>query len=91
MRPDSRLVGGSAQADALLTLAFADGSTMKVKTAPSATSTAVNPGAKVSKVRQKGTELNLDFEDGTTWTAHLAQATSSVMLRDAAGKLEYAD
>ena len=86
-----RTLQGSAQEPGLLTLSFADGSTMKIKVAPAATNVAVNSGAKVKKVRQKGTELDLDFADGTTWTVQTAEATSSVMLRDHAGKLEYAD
>ena len=58
-------------------------------TAPPAAPTTT--GKKIKKVRQKGCELALDLEDGITWTVALAEATSSVMLRDAAGKLEYAD
>ena len=109
-----RAIAGSVQAEGLLTVAFADGSTMRVKTgpttavpptaaaptvptpgtpAPVSTAPAAAPatGKKIKKVRQKGTEFDLDLEDGTTWTIHLAEATSSVMLRDQAGKLEYAD
>ena len=86
-----RTIAASAQEPGLLTLTFGDGSVMNVKVAPSATNAAVNAGAKVKKVRQKGTELDLDFEDGTTWTVQTAEATSSVMLRDKAGKMEYAD
>lgn len=86
-----RTIQASAQEAGLLTLTFGDGSVMKIKVAPSATNTAVNAGAKVKKVRQKGTEFDLDFEDGTTWTVQTAEATSSVILKDHAGKLEYAD
>ena len=86
-----RTISGTAQEPGLLTVTFADGSVMKVKTASSSTNTAVNSGAKVKKVRQKGTTLNLDLADGTTLAIQTAEATSSVMLRDQAGKLEYAD
>ena len=86
-----RAIKASAQADNLLTLTFSDDSTMRIKVAPAATNAAVNAGAKVKKVRQKGTGFDLDFEDNTTWTVQLAEATSSVLLRDHAGKMEYAD
>ena len=45
----------------------------------------------IEKVRQKGTELSLDLQGGKSVTIHTVEATSSVMLRDKAGKLEYAD
>lgn len=81
------------QADNVFTVTFDDGSILRVKTAvPGSPGPAVTPtGGTIKKVRQKGTELNLDLEDGTTLTLHTAEATASVMLRDKAGKLEYAD
>ena len=85
-----RAISGTSQADGLLTITFDDGSTMKVKVAPSNTNSAAT-GGKVSKVRQEGTELDLDLEGGTTVRITTAEATSSVMLRDKAVKLEYAD
>ena len=85
-----RTISGTSQADGLLTITFDDGSTMKVKVAPSNTNAAVT-GGKVLKVRQQGTELDLDLEGVSTVTIQTAEATSSVMLRDKAGKLEYAD
>ena len=86
-----RTIRATSQEAGLFTVTFADGSVIRVKTAPAATNAAVNPGAKVKKVRQKGTELSLDLEDGTALTVQTAEATSCVMLRDQAGKLEYAD
>lgn len=86
-----RTIQASVQEPSLLTFTFGDGSVMKVKTASTATNSAFNAGAKVKKVRQKGTRLDLDLEDGTTWTVQTAEATSSVLLKDKAGKLEYAD
>ena len=86
-----RTIAATAQEPGLLTVTFADGSVMKVKTTPASTNTAVNSGAAIKKVRQKGTTLNLDLEDGSTFGVQTAEATSSVMLRDQAGKLEYAD
>ncbi len=63
---------------------------MKVKTARANTSSAAT-GGKVLKVRQGGTELDLDLEARSTVKIITAEETSSVMLRDKAGKLEYAD
>ena len=85
-----RTISGTSQADGLLTITFDDGSVMKIKTAASSTNNATT-GGKVLKVRQQGTELNFDLEGGSTVTIQTAEATSSVMLRDKAGKLEYAD
>ena len=85
-----RTISGTAQADGLLTITFDDGSTMKVKVAASNTNTAAT-GGKVAKVRQQGTDLILDLEGGGSVPITTAEATSSVMLRDRTGKLEYAD
>ncbi len=85
-----RTISGTGQADGLLTITFDDGSTMKVKVAPANTNSAAT-GSKVQKVRQEGTEFDLDLEGGLTVKITTAEETSSVMLRDKAGKLEYAD
>ncbi len=85
-----RTISGTSQADGLLTITFDDGSVMKIKTAPTSTNSAAT-GGKVAKVRQEGTELDFDLEGGATVTIQTAEATSSVMLRDKVGKLEYAD
>ncbi len=85
-----RTIIGTSQADGLLTITFDDGSTMKVKIGPSNTNTTTT-GGKVLKVRQGGTELDLDLESGTTVKIITAEETSSVMIRDHAEKLEYAD
>jgi hypothetical protein len=53
--------------------------------------TSVIAGRAISGVRQDGSTLNLDFADGSTRQIKLADPASSVMLRDKAGKLEYAD
>jgi hypothetical protein len=42
-------------------------------------------------VRQDGDTLHLDFVDGSTMEIKLAAPTSSVMVRDKDGKLQYAD
>ena len=67
-----------------------DGSVMKIKVAPSNANRAAT-GGKIKKVRQGGTELDLDLEDGTTLKIITAEETSSVMLRDKAGEFEYSD
>ncbi len=79
----------SAGADAL-SITFADGSTMKVKTGAAAQADALK-GQTIKGARQSGTTLNLDFTDGSSAQVTLAEATSSVMLRDGKGTMEYAD
>ncbi len=85
-----RTIKSASQSDNLLVVTFGDGSTMKVKTggpAPAATL----QGHTVQMVRQGGAVIELDFTDKSTAQIKLAEATSSVMLRDAKGKFEYAD
>ena len=62
---------------------------MTVQTAGSSNSAAT--GGKVKTVRQQGTTLDLDFEGGGTLAIPLAEETSSVMVRDKSGTMEYAD
>jgi hypothetical protein len=45
----------------------------------------------IDKVRQEDSTLHLDFTDGSTMQIMLAGPTSSVMVRDRDGKLEYTD
>lgn len=45
----------------------------------------------VKGVRQSGTTLDFDLENGGTLSLQTREATSSVMLRDKNGALEYAD
>lgn len=45
---------------------------------------------KVDSVRQRGDELDIDFEDGSTLSLKLASATGSIKLEDTNGKKEYA-
>ena len=85
-----RTINGTSQADGLLTVTFDDGSVMKVKTPPAVTQGAAT-GGKVQKVRQEGTKLLLDLEGGGGVQIETVEATSSVMLRNQAGKMEYAD
>jgi len=86
-----RTISGTSQsADHVLTVTFTDGSTLTVKTAPASTNTAATGGT-IDKVRQQGVELDLDLKGGGSLAITTAEATSSVMLRDKDGKLEYAD
>lgn len=72
-----------------LHIELADGSKMKVKT--SAAPADQLTGKEVKAVRQKGTSFSLDFTDGSSADVALAEETSSVMLRDKYGAMEYAD
>ena len=85
-----RTISGTSRTDGLLTITFDDGSIMKVKVAPSNTNYAVT-GGRMLKMRQDYTELDLDLEGGGSVKIITAEETSSVMLRDKAGTLEYAD
>jgi frataxin-like iron-binding protein CyaY len=85
-----RTISGTSQADNVMTITFSDGSKLTVKTAASNTNSAATGGV-IDKVRQKGTEFDLDLQGGGTITITTAEATSSVMLRDKNGKMEYAD
>jgi len=84
-----RTVNHTEQTDGVLKIKFDDGSVMKIKTGSSFKDSIT--GKKVKAVRQKATEFDLDFDDGTSAVITLAEETSSVMLRNAAGELEYAD
>lgn len=71
------------------TITFSDGSLMTVQTGGPVTGG--TPGAVVHTVRQADTTLILDFEGGATMQITTAEETSSVMVRDRAHMLEYAD
>jgi hypothetical protein len=59
--------------------------------APNQKLTNVIKGRKVQAAQQSDTDLVLQFEDGSTMRIKLAEPTSSVMIRDAQNKMEYAD
>jgi len=84
-----RIVKHTKQTDGVLQIEFNDGSAMKIKTGAALADSIV--GRTVKAVRQQATEFDLDFTDGTSAKITLAAETSSVMLRDRAGTLEYAD
>lgn len=53
--------------------------------------TNVIKGRVVASAGQTDEELTLQFQDGSIVHIKLAEPTSSVMVRDAQGKMEYAD
>jgi hypothetical protein len=84
-----RTITATKHQDRKLLIQFTDGSVMTVKTAGSVNT--ASTGGTVAAVRQAGTELHLDLDDGSTWTVETAEATSCVMVRDKNHVLEYAD
>jgi hypothetical protein len=85
-----RTLKGTSQADNLLTITFADDSMMRIKTDGQKPIDKLN-GRTVKSVQQSGTILTLTFSDSSTAEINLVEATSSVMLRDSKGVMEYAD
>jgi hypothetical protein len=85
-----RTVKSAAQTDNLLVVTFTDGSTMKVKLGGPAPTAALQ-GHTVKMVRQGGVSMEITFSDNSKAQIKLAEETSSVMLRNTNGKLEYAD
>ncbi len=85
-----RTIKAASVGDSTFSITFNDSSTMKIKVAAQIPSDALH-GQTIKGVRQSGTTLNLDFTDGSAAQITLAEATSSVMLRDSADKMEYAD
>ena len=84
-----RTIAGTSNQNDVLTVAFTDNSKMTVQTAGSSNS--ASTGGTVKAVRQSGTTLSLDMESGGSLDIQTAEETSSVMVRDAAGTMEYAD
>jgi hypothetical protein len=76
--------------DNVLRVIFADGSIMKIKSPePAPTDRLLNHTVKV--VRQQDDVLIIGFTDRSSAQIKLAEATSSVLLRDSHGAFEYAD
>ncbi len=84
-----RTISGTGNSGDALTISFDDGSKMTVQTAGSSNS--ASTGGTVQAVRQQGTTLSLDFAGGGTLEILTAEETSSVMVRDKSGTMEYAD
>lgn len=85
-----RTIKAASAGDGSLSITFDDSSMMKIKVAAQIPSEALN-GHTIKGVRQSGTTMNLDFTDGSSAQITLAEATSSVMLRDGKEAMEYAD
>ncbi len=86
-----RTVQSVAQDAGALNLTFADGSVMHIKTGGPAPAPDALAGHTVKAVQQAGTTMDLNFTDNSTGRIRLAEATSSVLLRDKDGNFEYAD
>ncbi len=84
-----RVIETVAPQESLLTVTFDDGLVMTVKTGGAAGGAAL--GKTVQGVRQKDLTLDLDFSDQSSWQITLAEATSSVMVRDKNHAMVYAD
>ncbi len=85
-----RTVKSAARADDGLHINFGDGSVLRIKTGGTA-APSITAGAAVKEVLQKADLFTLNFADGSSVEIKLAEATSSVMLRNNAGAMEYAD
>ncbi len=70
---------------------FADGSIMKIKTGGPGPAADALIGHTVKMVHQADTTMDWNFTDNSTARVRLAEATSSVILRDKDGNFEYAD
>jgi hypothetical protein len=75
----------------LLQITFTDGSIMKIKTGGPSPAADALVGHTVRQVHQTDTQMDISFTDHTTGRIKLAEATSSVILRDKDGNFEYAD
>ena len=78
-----------AQEEGLVTIVFDDYSTMRVKVAGGPTMNTL-ADSKIESVGEGGAELTLVGEDSGTATLRLAEAGSSVMVKDENGQVEYA-
>ncbi len=87
-----RTVKDATATNGSLSITFDDDSTMKVKTKTGGeASTNALKGKAIASVQQQETKMTLTFADKSAMEVPLAAATSSVMLRDGKGALEYAD
>jgi hypothetical protein len=84
-----RSVAGADTDTAQCVVHFDDGSKMTVKVA--APPVSVDSRGKVTRVRQAGTELDIDLDGGATISFATPEPMASVMVRSANGAMEYAD
>lgn len=85
-----RVVRSADYGDRIMHITFADASNVTIKT-ESGNAPSKMENKTILKARQSDQVMNLDFTDYTTAEIKLAASTSSVILRDAKGQLEYAD
>jgi hypothetical protein len=87
-----RTISGTGDSGGKKIVSFSDGSQLTIKVAPSGSNSS-STGGTIDKVRQNvdPPQLYLDLVGGGTFSLDLNEATSSVMLRDKEGNLEYAD
>ncbi len=86
-----RTIDNVARSPGLLTLTFDDGSVMQIKTGGPAPAADALADHVLHTVHQAGTQMDLTFTDHTAARIRLAEATSSVLLRDHDGNFRYAD
>ena len=77
------------QEEGLVTIVFDDYSTMRVKVAGGPTINTLAE-SKIESVGESGADLTLVGEDCGTATLRLAQAGSSITVKDESGQVEYA-
>ena len=84
-----RMIAGTQNSGGSLTVTFTDGSRMTVKTAGSSNS--ASTGGTVRAARQEGTTLTLEMDAGSALSVTTAGATSSIIVRNSGGAMEYSD
>jgi hypothetical protein len=72
----------------LVTIVFDDYSTMRLKVAGGPTKNILGE-SRIESVGEGGAGLNLVGEDGSTATLRLAEAGSSITVKDESGQIEY--
>lgn len=74
----------------ILTIVFTNGSIIKIKTPLSEIPAELKPST-IKTIHQKDDLFQIEFDDHSIAEIKLAEAASSVMLRDEKGVMEYAD
>ncbi len=87
-----RTISSVEQSDqSTLDITFGDNSKMHIKTGGQVSAPDDIKSRTISHVQQEGNTLRLISADNTSIDIPLAEATSSVMLRDKDNQMEYAD
>jgi hypothetical protein len=85
-----RVINSILPGEGMLWIVFSDGSELRIKNTASAPHEPFI-GRAVQRVRQAGNSMTIDFDDQASLEITLAEATSSVMLRNKDCVLEYTD